>query len=542
MTAGSAPCPDALCPDGACDGAEFGALLGDKVMWLWEQFADRADRSGDRAMEHGTVTITAPSDAAQRAAVLGLLGARALRPGQSKRINLPELTRRLRARGPGLTPAAVAAHAVRRALGRNTAEQARRAARLAGLQELHNRLLASLPPTAPVRPGPQEWAVLQRTGRVSRIAHHPAPEELLAALARVLARLSQTGRLDRRLLAHEVAGDPHALDADSDLGGLVLAEATACGAVGSGLHRRDAWARLGVDLDTLTGGLLSLNVHPRGWRIPRNQPLMLPPWTLERTCWPEPDTRTSGWVFVTENPSITAAALALSSPQPVRLRCTVGTPSPCELAALRRIASAGWRIAVRADFDAAGIQHVRAVLAAVPNAAVWRMTAGDYTASLHPAPFQPGALDLGRLADTPWDPALHQSMRTHGRPAYEEALIGTLCTDFRRGRPETSPPTTHPQPTPPGPAAYERTNRVPGPDLPAPDQPVTAEACLHRWPSAAQRTELINGILLFTGNFDERDITTAERTYPGRRVLLNTDGGIEVHPAAPGLPRSLLEP
>ncbi|WP_330481493.1 DUF2399 domain-containing protein [Streptomyces sp. NBC_00724] len=539
MTAGPAPCPDALCPDGACDGAEFGALLGDKVMWLWEQFADRADRSGDRAMENGTMTITAPPDAAQRAAVLGLLGARTLRPGQSKRINLPELTRRLRARGPGLTPAAVAAHAVRRALGRNTAEQARRAARLAGLQELRSRLLASLPPTAPVRPGPQEWAVLQRTGRVSRIAQHPAPEELLAALARVLACLPQTGRLDRRLLAHDVTGDPHALDANTDLGGLVLAEATACGAVEPGLHRRDAWARLGIDLDTLTGGLLSLNVHPQGWWIPRNQPLILPPWTLERARWPKPGGGDSGWVFVTENPSITAAALTLSSPQPVRLLCTVGTPSLCELAALRRIASAGWRIAVRADFDAAGIQHVRAVLAALPDAAVWRMTADDYTASLHPAPFQPSALDLDRLADTPWDPALHKAMRTHSRAAYEEALIGTLCTELRRGRPKTSP---QPQPTPPGPVAYERTNRVPGPDMPAPDQPVTAEACLHRWPSAVQRTELINGVLLFTGNFDERDITTAERTYPGRRVLLNTDGSIEVHPAAPGPPRSLLEP
>ncbi|WP_406416476.1 TIGR02679 domain-containing protein [Streptomyces sp. NBC_00842] len=113
-----------------------------------------------------------------------------------------------------------------------------------------------------MRPGPQEWAVLQRTGRVSRIAQHSAPEELLAALARVLARLPEKGRLDRRLLAHDVTGDPHALDADTDLGGLVLAEAAACGAVEPGLHRRDAWARLGVDLDTLTGGLLSLNVHP----------------------------------------------------------------------------------------------------------------------------------------------------------------------------------------------------------------------------------------------------------------------------------------
>ncbi|MGW7639112.1 hypothetical protein [Streptomyces decoyicus] len=53
------------------------------------------------------------------------------------------------------------------------------------------------------------------------------------------------------------------------------------------------------------------------------------------------------------------------------------------------------------------------------------------------------------------------------------------------------------------------------------------------------RTELIHGVLLFTGDFDERDATTARRTYPGRQVLVDAD--LEVHPAGPGLPRSLLD-
>ncbi|WP_327299432.1 hypothetical protein [Streptomyces sp. NBC_01197] len=38
-------------------------------------------------------------------------------------------------------------------------------------------------------------------------------------------------------------------------------------------------------------------------------------------------------------------------------------------------------------------------------------------------------------------------------------------------------------------------------------------------------------MLIFTGDFDERDLETAKRTYPSRRPVLNTDGGIEVHPA-----------
>ncbi|MFD6891153.1 hypothetical protein [Streptomyces sp. NPDC059957] len=68
------------------------------------------------------------------------------------------------------------------------------------------------------------------------------------------------------------------------------------------------------------------------------------------------------------------------------------------------------------------------------------------------------------------------------------------------------------------------------------------DAFLHRWPSGVQRTELIRGVMLFTGDFDERDIAAAERTYPGRHILLNADGGIEVHPAQHPAPCPLVNP
>ncbi|MGW7261166.1 hypothetical protein [Streptomyces sp. NPDC054834] len=70
---------------------------------------------------------------------------------------------------------------------------------------------------------------------------------------------------------------------------------------------------------------------------------------------------------------------------------------------------------------------------------------------------------------------------------------------------------------------------------------MTVAARLGRWPTAPIRTEVIHGVLLFTGDFDERDAITARRTYPGRRVLVNADGNLEIHPAGPGLPRSLLD-
>ncbi|MDX2631111.1 hypothetical protein PV381_31940 [Streptomyces scabiei] len=69
---------------------------------------------------------------------------------------------------------------------------------------------------------------------------------------------------------------------------------------------------------------------------------------------------------------------------------------------------------------------------------------------------------------------------------------------------------------------------------------MTTEALLSRWPTAAQKVELIHGVLVFIGDFDERDLDTARRTYPGRRPVLNADGGLEVHPAGMGEPTPLL--
>lgn len=125
---------------------------------------------------------------------------------------------------------------------------------------------------------------------------------------------------------------------------------------------------------------------------------------------------------------------------PVLRRGICRVEARTELDAVARLAAAGWRIAVRADFDCAGLALVRAVLATVPQAVVWRMTADDYTASLHPAPFEPGVLDADCLGETPWDPALAAAMRASGRPAYEEALIEELLADLRRAYPSPTTP------------------------------------------------------------------------------------------------------
>ncbi len=80
-----------------------------------------------------------------------------------------------------------------------------------------------------------------------------------------------------------------------------------------------------------------------------------------------------------------------------------------------------------------------------------------------------------------------------------------------------------------------------GPDLPAPDELFDIDAWQYRWPSGTWKAELIEGVLVFSGEFDERDIVTAQGAFPGRRIVLNEGGGIEVHPAGEGLPRSIFE-
>ncbi|MER5887803.1 DUF2399 domain-containing protein [Streptomyces sp. NPDC001941] len=397
-------------------------------------------------MDSGKISVTAPHASAERAAVLGLLGPRPLLAGQTRRIDLNQLTRALEHRGPHLTPGAVAAHALGTPLAQKAAEDARSAARLESLRRLRSRLSRALPPGVPLKPREDGWEQLYRRGSIARLLHDQDPEFLLRAVYNVLGRLPTSARVDRRRLAHDATGNPHALDAGSEIASLVLAEAACAFPRHASSTGRGAWEQLGVELDSLAGGLLAVGLHPRGWHVPPGQPCALVPWVLNRAAWPSPADSEDRWVFVTENPSVTTAAL-VSPPGTMRLLCTVGTPSSVTLQALARIATAGWRVAVRADFDAAGLAVVRAVLSAVPDARVWRMAAASYTASLHPAPFRPDALDFDKLGDTPWDPTLVPAMQRAGRPAYEEALIDDLLADLKRRSP---PADTTPAGKPPG--------------------------------------------------------------------------------------------
>ncbi len=421
-------CP--LC-NGACQDASLPPLIGDDLLWLWQQVAAIADRRGDPAMAEGTVTVKAPTEPGQRAAVLGLVPGRPLMAGQSRRISLTQLSAAVRRHGPALTPGTVAAHA----LGRQLAVRARRLDDRRRFEQ-HLATLGGAWAASSHSPVAAMWdsalAGLHRAGWVAKLhAANDAGEQLARALA-VLDALPVTGtRLDRRVLASDITRNPHALDDGEPLAALVLALLSAAGITAFTQRPRAAWAAVGVDCDDLTGGLIAVGIYPAGWQLPAGTTVTLPPRELVDCRWPHGPT-TRPWAFVTENPSVAAAAadLAATGP-PVRLLCMSGTPSAVEVAAIARLFDAGWQVAPRADFDVAGIAHVSAVLRAAPSSRPWRMGASDYEKSLRNG----GGASLAQVPDTPWEPALATAMRAQGLATFEEVLLPDLLADLRLGEP-----------------------------------------------------------------------------------------------------------
>ena len=418
---------------GHCAGAELAPLLDSRLRWLWEQVARAADRRGDASLAEGSLSLRAPASAEERAAARGLVGARVLKSGQSRNLDLGQLTEKLRVRGPHLTPGVVAAHALGRRLALRAEAHAQRRREEEQLMEQFRREAESLQADG-FRDPDRVWTVLRRTGWAARLLLIDQPQRFVRWAGAVLRALPSEGaRIDRRRLAADATGDPHALDHGSTLSRFVLAILMAAGRIEAGQRPRDAWMAVGVDADDVVGGLTAVGIAPVGWNVPRAMAITLPPRTLRKCEWPAPDAPES-WIFVTENPSVASAAADLATGgASVRLLCTSGTPSADEVAAIARLALRGWRIAVRADFDPAGLAHVAAILGKAPGAIPWRMSARDYARSVQDPETDESLFE--RIPETRWDLHLAAAMRDKRIPAYEEFLLPVLLDDLRRGAP-----------------------------------------------------------------------------------------------------------
>ncbi len=373
------------------------------------------------------------SGASRRLAVGGLLGERDLRPGQRRVISLESLTAKLQVRGPNLTPGSVAAHALKRRLATRAMAKVKRQNREASLRE---QFVQALPQTSSTvsEDAAALWANLKVRGTITRLLNSSAPEGLLSqAIAVIHALPKPVERKDRRHLANTITRNPHALDHGSALASVVMSILTCSGHIEQGLRPRSAWAAVGVACDDVLGGLIMLGVLPADWHVPPGVLITIPPRVLGSCDWPSPAT-SNDWIFVTENPSILLAAAERAEQGTIlRLVCTCGTPSAVEIGALARMSQSGWRFAVRADFDSAGIEHVNAMLKGISGALAWRMTTSDYLESIQQDSTE--GVKLDSIPDTPWDSNLAETMRRFRFAGFEESLLPALLEDLSRGSP-----------------------------------------------------------------------------------------------------------
>jgi uncharacterized protein (TIGR02679 family) len=139
---------------------------------------------------------------------------------------------------------------------------------------------------------------------------------------------------------------------------------------------------------------------------------------------PVPPLPPDGVAVVVENPALVSEAMARRWTGPP-LVCSSGRPSIAVVTLLRQLGAAGATLAQHADFDTGGL-GITNWLAGRAGTTPWRMTAADYLAAVAVRRERPPI--TGRLPATPWDPALHVAMASHGLAVHEEELRAELLS------------------------------------------------------------------------------------------------------------------
>ncbi len=291
------------------------------------------------------------------------------------------------------------------------------------------------------RPDLRRWIdALRASGALTRAAQaaHRDPADLLEAALRVALRLPARGEL-LAVFAARTAGDPHALDAGTPLGGLVLRAAAAITGLledpASSPGRRLLWREVGIDCDSLSADVLVLDLRPEGGGLvarhlresaDAGDPRRL---TLRDIARAPPAVETGTIVHVCENPAVVEAAADALGARSAPLVCVEGVPSTAALTLLRSLAATGARLRVHADLDWAGLRIAAQVLAEA-GGSPWRMSAADYRAALALSGHGPS---LGsRRAQAAWDPDLAPAMLEGGRAVLEEQVLEALLQDLER--------------------------------------------------------------------------------------------------------------
>jgi uncharacterized protein (TIGR02679 family) len=326
----------------------------------------------------------------------------------------------------------------------------------AGVRDVVSRLVGPIGDRA----GDQERARAERTDLWDWVAHHPvvlaqpALADWAAALRRggliggsvpctrdvvgralaVLAQLPAAG-MPLPVFADTVLGDPHALDEDSRCAGLVLRALALIydlAPPADAVQRRALWERAGIADDELSSTVLAAGLRTVGDGVV-NRVLRLCAEAGQATALTlqqlrKADLTGSGIdeVWVVENPSLLALALARFGADAPPLVCTSGWPSSAGILLLQRLCSAGALLRYHGDFDGEGLR-IAANVVARTGARPWRMSSGDYLDAVADGP------PVGRVTPVPWDDELAGHLIRVGRSVPEERVATALLDEIAPG-------------------------------------------------------------------------------------------------------------
>ncbi|HEY2764617.1 MAG TPA: TIGR02679 family protein [Pseudonocardiaceae bacterium] len=268
----------------------------------------------------------------------------------------------------------------------------------------------------------------------------PRTRDELQKTLRVLAALPASG-LPLPVLADKVLHHPHGLDEGTRCAGLVtraLAIIYEVPAPADAQQRRALWERAGVADDELSSVVLAAGLRPPGEHAAGQ---------ILRVCADAGQAaaltlgqiralgqiRTAAWtrglpgvVWVFENPSVLALALARFGTRCPPMVCTSGWPSSAGVLLLQKLSAAGCRLHYHGDFDGEGIRIAANVLART-GATPWRMSAADYRSALEDLPSGP---PVGRVTEAPWDQDLATTLRDVNITVSEERVASTLFDEL----------------------------------------------------------------------------------------------------------------
>ena len=270
--------------------------------------------------------------------------------------------------------------------------------------------------------------------RLANVGDRTALDQAVRILENLATRPADTPPIALPALAARMTGDTKALNHGTTLATLViraLALREGSDRPVTAAERRELWDLCNVVVDDLASRVLVLNVVATGDGLAEwltgaaryGTPFQV---TLQQLN-AHPIRLQPARIFACENPAVLRRACAELGPTCPPLICAEGQPSTAFHKLARIAVMAGGELAYHGDFDWPGIAIAARVIdrhAAQP----WRMTADDYVSAVK-------ASDLtvalkGDPMPTPWEPALHETMRRTGRAIYEETVADQLMADL----------------------------------------------------------------------------------------------------------------